>query len=124
MTPEQERKLDELLDETKELRREVALIRATVTLTAEQGITMGKVVADLVTRVTRLEGGEHHQGRAITHSVTNEIGEAVGNAVGESMRVVGPDLARSVASGSILRNVVAGLVIGIAVVAYLVFEKR
>ena len=115
MSPDEER---DLLSAVREIRGDMAFVKANSTIIGEQVITLARTQAEHGVRITNLETGGESRHRALSHSVTSEIGDKVG----ESIRAAAPDLGRAVERGSIVRNVVSGIVLALAILAAIVFH--
>jgi hypothetical protein len=120
MTPEQEGKLDALIDDVRDGRRDIQGMSVRLDLVTQQVVSLGREVGEHGQRIQWLEA----KPKGMSHSVTNEISEVVGTAVGDSIRVAAPEVAKMVNQGSILRSVVTGIVLALAILAAIVLERH
>jgi chromosome segregation ATPase len=125
-----ESRLDELVsivretkEDMREVRNDLAFLKANQHLVAQQVVTNAKTIADHGSRISALESTEtreHGHTRSLSESFTNEVTEMVGN----SIRVAAPDIAQATMRGAAIRNISAGLVLALAILATILLSHH
>ena len=124
MTPEQEEKLDALIQDIRDMRLDNSSMSTTIDLMAAQMVSLGKEVGEHGHRLTSLESSPRRMSASVTTEIGEMVGSAVGSAVGDSIRVAAPEVARMVERGSIVRNAVTGAVLALAILAAILLGRH